>query len=68
MRFTFSGTVCMTGTEFLRSRIIFMNPFPANVRILYPLKTPENYRFSGVFERYKIVILTRNGLKVNSLN
>ena len=24
-----------------------INPFPANVLILYPLKTPEKQRFSG---------------------
>ena len=39
-----------------------INPFLANVYILYPLKTPENQRFSGVFRGYKIGTLTRNGL------
>ena len=38
------------------------NPFLANVPILYPLKTPENQRFSGVFRGYKIGTLARNGL------
>ena len=32
----------------------FFNPFPADVCILYPLKTPENQRFSGVFKGHKM--------------
>ena len=39
------------------------NPFLANVPILYPLKTPENQKFSGVFRGYKMETLARNGLK-----
>ena len=39
-----------------------LNLFLANVPILYPLKTPENQRFSGVFRGYKMGTLTRNGL------
>ena len=39
-----------------------INPFLANVPILYPLKAPENQRFSGVFRGYKIGTLARNGL------
>ena len=38
-----------------------INPFLANVPILYPLKTPENQRFS-VFRRYKLGTLATNGL------
>ena len=38
------------------------NPFLVNVRILYPLETPENPRTSGVFRRYKKGILARNEL------
>ena len=38
------------------------NPFLANVPILYPLNTPENHRFSGVFRGYKMETLARNGL------
>ena len=34
----------------------------ANVPILYPLKTPENLDFSGVFRGYKMGTLARNGL------
>ena len=30
-----------------------INPFLANVSILYPLKTPEDLCFSGVFRGYK---------------
>ena len=32
----------------------FINLFLATFPILYPLKTPENHRFSGVFMEYKI--------------
>ena len=41
----------------------FLNPFLANVSILYPLKTPENLWFSGVFRGYKMGTLARNGLR-----
>ena len=40
----------------------YLNPFLANVPILYPLKTPENLWFSGVFRGYKIGTLAGNGL------
>ena len=36
----------------------FLNPFLANVPILYPLKTPENQRGGG----YKMGTLARNRL------
>ena len=36
-----------------------INPFLANVPILYPLKTPENL---GAFSGYKMGTLARNGL------
>ena len=39
-----------------------INPFLANVPILYTLKTPENLWFSGVFRGYKTRALARNGL------
>ena len=39
-----------------------VNPFLANVPILYPLKTPENLWFSGVFKGYKMGTLARYGL------
>ena len=38
-----------------------LNPFMTNVSILCPLKTLENQRLSGVFRRYKMEILTKNG-------
>ena len=44
-----------------------INPFLANVLILYPLKISENQRFSDVFRRYKMGTLVRNGLRNNSL-
>ena len=37
------------------------DPFMANIAILYPLKTPENLWFSGVFRGYKMGTLARNG-------
>ena len=36
-----------------------VNPFLTNVTILYPLKIPENQRFSGAFKGYKIVTLAK---------
>ena len=39
-----------------------LNPFLANVPTLYPLKTPENHRISGVFKGYKKETLTRRSL------
>ena len=42
---------------------LLINPFLANVPILYHLKTPENLWFSGVFRGYKMGTLARNGLK-----
>ena len=39
-----------------------LNPFLANVPILYPLKTPENQRFSDIFTGYKMGTLARNEL------
>ena len=39
------------------------NPFPVSVPILYPLKTPENLWFSGVFMAYKMGTLARSGLR-----
>ena len=42
--------------------LVPVNPFLANVPILYPPKTPENQRFSGVFRGYKMGTLARNGL------
>ena len=42
-------------------QIHIVNPILANVPILYPLKTPENQRFSGVFKGYKMGTLARNG-------
>ena len=42
--------------------ICLINRFLANVLILYPLKTPENLWFSGVFRGYKMGALARNRL------
>ena len=44
------------------SKPIVVNPFLANAPILYPLKTAENFWFSGVFRGYKMETLARNGL------
>ena len=39
-----------------------LNPFLANVLILYPMKTSEILQAFDAFGRYKIRILGRNGL------
>ena len=39
------------------------NTLLAYVPIAYPLKTPKNVWFSGLFRGYKMGTLTRNGLK-----
>ena len=39
-----------------------VNPFLANVPILYSYKTTENQRFSGCFQGYKMGTLARKGL------
>ena len=46
----------------LRASNKSINLFLANVPILYPVKTPENFWFSGVFMGYKMGTLARNGL------
>ena len=38
-----------------------MSPF-----YIYPLKAPENQRFSGVFREYKMETLARYGFKIIS--
>ena len=45
-----------------------INPFLANVPTLYPLKTPENPRFSSVFTDYKMGTLARSMLIMNGMN
>ena len=40
-----------------------INPFLPSAAILYPLKTWENQRFSGVFRGYKMETSARNGLR-----
>ena len=55
--------VALINSEFF-SKVIFLHPFLANVPTLYPLKTPENQRFSGVLRGYKMGTLARNGLIV----
>ena len=46
----------------------FFNPLMANVSVLYPLKTPENLWFSGVFRGYKMVTSARNGLMIQIIH
>ena len=36
------------------------NQFLADVPITYPLKSPENYRFSSIFKGYSVWTLARN--------
>lgn len=40
-----------------------ISPLLANVPISYPLTTPENQTFSGIFRGHKVGILTINGLR-----
>ena len=40
--------------ELIQHSIQVINTFLVNVPILYPLKTPENQKFSGVFRGYKM--------------
>ena len=47
--------------------LLNLTPFLVNIPILYPLKTPENQRFSGVSRGYKMGILARNGLRTLNL-
>ena len=46
----------------------WVNPFLANAPSLYPLKTPENQRFSVVFRGYKIGTFAWNGLIQQTLD
>ena len=49
--------------EYLLSKPLcgFLNPSLTNAPILYPLKIPENSRFSGVLRGYKMgVLLAKN--------
>ena len=41
-----------------------LNPFLANVCLLYPLKTPKNLWIFGAFWEYKVGTLARNGLNL----
>ena len=43
---------------------VTVNTFLVNVSILYPLKTPENLWFSGVFRGYKMGTLAGSGLNM----
>ena len=45
-------------------RSYFIKSFLTNVLILYPLKTPQNQRFSGVFRGYKIGTLATKWIKL----
>ena len=49
--------------KFLELVLVSMvNPFLANIPILYPLKTSESLWFCGFFKGYKMGTLARNGL------
>ena len=47
--FFFPRHLTLSSTDFYDPRGSNINPFLANVPILFPLKTPENLWFSGVF-------------------
>ena len=42
--------------------LVYIDPFVANVSILYPLKTPGNQKAFGDFRGYKMGAVARNGL------
>ena len=46
---------------FVKVFLFLVNPFLANVLVLYPLKTPENFWFFGVFRGIKWEQLTKMG-------
>ena len=46
----------------ISQELVYINAFPANVPILYFLKTPGNQKASCVFWGYKIGTATKNGL------
>ena len=43
------------GSSLINDARKIFNSFLANAPILYPLKIPENQRFSGIFRGYKMV-------------
>ena len=49
MIFSVLHQVLRVKKAYSRSFTVCFNPFLANVRILYPVKTPENQTYSGVF-------------------
>ena len=51
----------------MHSSFHVLNPFLANVPVLYPQKTLENLWFFGVFRGYKMGTLARNGLSFTKL-
>ena len=51
----------------LRHELFSLNPFMANVPILYPLKHQKAFGFLGVFWRYEMGALARNGFKKSVL-
>ena len=53
---------CVEEIKDIYNALYKLNPFLANVPILYSLKTLGDQRFSGVFRRYKIGTLARNEL------
>ena len=72
MRYSLFLKVVMTEYHSLliskKLKIDYLNPFLANVPILYPLKTPENLWFSGVFRGYKMGAFARNWFNVSFLS
>ena len=46
----------------------FHQPISTIVPLLYPLKTPENLRFSGIFRGYRGRTLVKNGLLIGNVN
>ena len=75
LRGCFSGFLnCTNGTKSRNASFswqkceVEVNPFPASIPVLYPLKTLENLWFSGVFRGYKFGTLAGNGLILTIIN
>ena len=58
----FEMCFCLVVIVLFVSIISSLNPFLANIPVLYYLKTTENLWLSGVFRRYKMRTLARNWL------
>ena len=52
------------GKKFKFFYLNYIKPFSASIPILYPLETPENQRFSGIYRGCKMGTVVRNRLNM----